>query len=78
MATAAERETAEQYKARQTELPLRLEGCSTDHIWCMEDIPGLIGMRMDCGDGGVVYLTYAQAHDLASQLQSFISPTGVA
>lgn len=62
------RETSEEYKARQTNPDLLLQGCSTDHIWCMEDIPGLIGIRMDCGDRGVVYLTYGQAKDLAEQL----------
>jgi len=47
---------------------LRLDGEATDHIWLMEDRPGLIGIRMDCGDSGVVYVTPSQAKDLATQL----------
>lgn len=49
---------------------LYLHGQATDHIWCMEDKPGFIGIRMDSGDSGTVYLTHAQARDLAEQLSS--------
>lgn len=49
---------------------LSLNGRATDHIWLMEDGPGShpIGVRMDCGDSGVVYMSRNQAADLASQL----------
>lgn len=52
---------------------LKLEGRSTDHIWLMEDGPDShpIGVRMDRGDSGVVYLSYSQAKDLSEQLSSF-------
>lgn len=38
---------------------LRLNGKCTDHIWLMEDGAErhVIGVRMDCGDSGTVYLT---------------------
>ena len=49
---------------------LRLEGFAGDPIWLMGDgqEPFVIGMRLDCGDSGVVYLTRDQARDLKSQL----------
>jgi hypothetical protein len=53
--------------------PLSLSGKSTDHIWLMEDVEGYIGIRMDCGDSGTVYVTKAQAKDLAEQLLSFLA-----
>jgi hypothetical protein len=48
--------------------PLNLSGKASDHIWCMEDVEGYIGVRMDCGDAGTVYLTHSQAKELAKQL----------
>ncbi len=51
---------------------LFLHGKATDHIWLMEDVPGFIGVRMDCGDSGAVYLTQAQAADLHEQLSNFV------
>jgi hypothetical protein len=51
---------------------LQLKGEATDHIWLMEDRPGKIGIRLDCGDSGVVYVTYKQAEDLAEQLLTFV------
>lgn len=53
------------------EKDLFLHGYATDHIWCMEDVEGHIGIRLDCGDSGVVYLTHKQAKDLAEQLADF-------
>ncbi len=49
---------------------LHLNGNATDHIWCMADgdEPNVIGVRMDCGDSGTVYLTREQAADLSEQL----------
>ena len=55
---------------------LRLQGKCTNHIWLMEDgePPHTIGLRMDCGDSGVVYLTELQARDLAGQLLNITLP----
>lgn len=44
---------------------------ATDHIWTMEDKPGFVGLRIDCGDSGVVYFTKSQARDVAEQMSSF-------
>lgn len=54
---------------------LHLSGRSTDHIWFMEDgeEPHVIGIRMDSGDAGVVYLTREQAADLAKGLGEFLA-----
>lgn len=53
------------------ESSLHLHGKCTDHIWLMEDgsEPHVLGLRMDCGDSGTVYLTREQAADLADQLK---------
>lgn len=53
---------------------LVLHGNCTDHIWLMEDgkEPHRIGVRMDCGDSGTVYLTREQAKFLATELLRFI------
>jgi hypothetical protein len=52
---------------------LYLNGLATDHIWIMETGPEShpIGVRLDCGDSGVVYLSRPQAKDLAEQLTDF-------
>lgn len=52
---------------------LHLQGKCTDHIWLMEDgeAPHTIGLRMDCGDSGTVYLTTEQALYLARELLHF-------
>jgi hypothetical protein len=54
---------------------LYLHGKCSDHIWLMEDgpEPHILGIRMDCGDSGVVYLTREQAADLEEQLKSMRS-----
>jgi len=56
------------------DLSLHLHGKCTDHIWLMEDgpEPHTLGIRMDCGDSGAVYLTHEQAADLANQLKSML------
>lgn len=56
---------------------LVLNGKATDHIWLMEDGPPShpIGVRLDCGDSGTVYLSRSQALDLAEQLNHFSSAT---
>jgi hypothetical protein len=48
---------------------LFLNGKATDHIWAMEDVPGYIGLRMDCGDSGAVYMTPKQAEEVIETLQ---------
>jgi hypothetical protein len=54
---------------------LNLAGNATDHIWLMEDGPEThpIGIRMDCGDSGTVYVSKEQAAELASQLNAFLA-----
>src|SRR6266436_1592305 len=54
-------------------IDLQLQGKSSDHIWLMEDgeEPHVIGIRMDSGDSGVVYVTCEQALDLSKQLATF-------
>lgn len=54
------------------ERPLRLDGKATDHIWAMEDQPGYIGLRMDSGDSGTVYLTRAQAEEVVLTLETLL------
>lgn len=56
------------YKKWMLSKPLSLSGAATDHIWMMEDVEGYIGIRLDCGDAGAVYVTKAQAKELAEQL----------
>ena len=53
---------------------LFLHGLATDHIWLMETGPQShpIGIRLDSGDSGTVYVSRSQAKDLAEQLLSFI------
>jgi hypothetical protein len=53
---------------------LRLDGKASDHIWIMADgdDPHVIGIRMDCGDSGTVYVTREQAVDLAAQLTAIV------
>jgi hypothetical protein len=36
------------------------------------DEPNVIGIRMDCGDSGTVYVSRDQAKELAEQLQSIL------
>jgi len=54
--------------------PLWLQGRSTDLIWLMMDgeEPHCIGIRMDCGDSGTVYVTRQQAEDLIGQLRGML------
>jgi hypothetical protein len=49
---------------------LSLDGKSTNHIWIMEDGPEThpVGIRLDCGDAGTVYMSYDQCMELANQL----------
>jgi len=53
---------------------LFINGLATDHIWLMEDGPDThpIGVRLDCGDSGTVYMSREQALDLAHQIQTFV------
>jgi hypothetical protein len=54
---------------------LILQGKATDMIWLMDggEEPHTIGIRLDDGDSGVVYVTPEQAKDLAGQLLEFCS-----
>jgi hypothetical protein len=63
-------------KQQNQETELVLKGLATDHIWIMQDGPEThpIGIRMDCGDSGVVYLSLEQAKELAGQLGRIGSP----
>lgn len=49
---------------------LTLNGQATDQIWIMEDGPEShpIGIRLDEGDSGAVYLSRSQGRELAAQL----------
>jgi hypothetical protein len=53
---------------------LRLSGLASGCIWTMEDGPEShpIGIRLDCGKSGTVYLSREQAAELAEQLQSYL------
>lgn len=42
---------------------------ATDHIWTMEDKPGFIGLRVDCGDAGTIYFTPDQAEQTIDALK---------
>lgn len=54
---------------------LHLQGNCTDHIWLMLDgeEPNVIGLRMDCGDSGTVYLSRSQAVFLVEELGLFLA-----
>jgi hypothetical protein len=39
-------------------------------IWAMTDAEGRIGLRLDCGDGGVIHFNEEQARDVVEALQS--------
>lgn len=45
---------------------------STDHIWTMEDRPGFVGLRLDCGDSGVIYFTKDQAASVVACLAPYL------
>lgn len=49
---------------------LRLEGLATNDIWSIEDGPNThpIGLRLDAGDSGVVYLSKKQAIEVIKSL----------
>lgn len=68
------------FKFSDLEDRLVLNGKATDHIWLMEDgkEPHAIGLRMDCGDSGVVYLTREQAIYLSKELARFVAEPPVA
>ena len=51
---------------------LFLYGEAKGPIWAMQDRPGLIGLRLDCGDGGTVYLTKEQAREVIAELQHWL------
>ena len=51
---------------------LFLYGEAKGPIRAMEDRPGLIELRLDCGDGGTVYLTREQAREVIAELQHLL------
>ena len=53
---------------------LLLYGQATDQIWAMMSSDGLIGLRLDSGDAGVVYMTKQQAQQVIGTLQNIIEP----
>jgi hypothetical protein len=58
---------------------LKLHGVAGSPIWAMRDggecFP--IGLRLDSGDSGVVYLSDSQAADLVEQLNKLLSSPAV-
>lgn len=57
---------------------LKLEGRGTDLLWTMADgdEPHVIGVRLDCGDSGAVYVTKEQALMLSVQLRDIVTQLG--
>jgi hypothetical protein len=51
---------------------LLLHGRATDQVWAMRSSDGLIGLYMDSGDAGVVYLTENQARNVIDTLQKVL------
>jgi hypothetical protein len=51
------------------EMELVLQGRATNDIWAMAAPDGLIGLCMDSGDSGTVYLTQEQARAVIATLQ---------
>lgn len=51
---------------------LFVNGDATDNIWTMGDARGKLGIRFDCGDSGVIYVTRDQAEDLRVQLGKWL------
>jgi hypothetical protein len=64
-------------RVAQADTPkLHLEGQATDHIWGMvheQKGQDIIGLRADCGDGGTLYMTIPQAHEVIDTLNSLLS-----
>ena len=48
---------------------------ATDLIWTMEDKPGFIGLRVDCGDAGTIYFTSDQARQVVEAFQKHLGET---
>jgi hypothetical protein len=57
---------------------LFIHGHAGDPIWCMRESDELIGVRLDSGDSGTVYLTNEQARELATQLKKIATLTSSA
>ena len=68
-----DRETKQEYESRCLSPELSLQGKSTDHIWTMEDVEGYIGLRLDSGDSGTVYLTKSQAQQVIDNLRTHLT-----
>jgi hypothetical protein len=50
---------------------------ATDHIWTMQDREGFIGLRVDCGDSGVIYFTPDQARQVIDQFTLQLAPAAL-
>jgi hypothetical protein len=48
---------------------LILQGAATDDIWAMASLDGTIGLCLDSGEAGTVYLTQEQARAVVAALQ---------
>jgi hypothetical protein len=49
---------------------LRIEGHAGNPIWSMTEANGEIGLRLDCGDAGVVWMTPEQARETIEALKA--------
>jgi hypothetical protein len=66
--------SALQEDVKATIYPLSISGRVGEPIWWMMDGPEThpIGLRLDCGDGGVIYLNKEQAQEIIDNLKSAI------
>jgi hypothetical protein len=62
------------HATKQYKYPLTLSGYATDQVWAMQDGPEThpIGLRLDSGDAGVVYMSVSQAKEIIKTLLSLI------
>jgi hypothetical protein len=51
---------------------LHLAGHATDHIWGMAHGDDCIGLRVDCGDAGTLYMTKEQAREVIDTLLALL------
>lgn len=62
-------------KADELAGTLRIEGHAGSPIWAMAEGDGTIGLRLDCGDGGVVFLTEQQAREVINAIEPLLGPS---
>jgi hypothetical protein len=51
---------------------LILQGAATDTIWAMASPDGTIGLCLDSGEAGTIYLTQEQARAVVAALQKVL------